>query len=262
MGEDGDRRGRIRMSAQGPDETIVLRDTFIPNGRTVPLENGWTWIASAWPIFSRAALMWIGMTLVLLVIHGVFFVLRELGFILSMLATPVFAAGLMMASRTIDQGGEPRFSQLFGGFKHRFGRLLGVGVLYLVGTALIFLIVFLIAGTSVLALIHATTPEAIVALGATALLGALIFLALLLPLLMAIWFAPALVVFHDLGPGAAMKGSFTGCLRNMLPLLLYGIVLFIASIVASIPLMLGWLVLGPVTAASIYTSYRDIYFSA
>ena len=30
-------------------------------------------------------------------------------------------------------------------------------------------------------------------------------------------------------------------------------------IVATLPLMLGWLALGPVLAASIYTAYRDIY---
>jgi hypothetical protein len=47
----------------------------------------------------------------------------------------------------------------------------------------------------------------------------------------------------------------------MLPFLLYGIVFFIAAIIASIPLMLGWLVLGPLLAASIYTAYRDIYFT-
>jgi uncharacterized membrane protein len=56
-----------------------------------------------------------------------------------------------------------------------------------------------------------------------------------------------------------MKASFTGCLRNILPFLLYSVVLFVLSIVASVPLLLGWLVLGPVFAASVYTSYRDIY---
>ena len=31
------------------------------------------------------------------------------------------------------------------------------------------------------------------------------------------------------------------------------------SIVASLPLFLGWLVLGPVIMGSIFASYRDIY---
>ena len=75
------------------------------------------------------------------------------------------------------------------------------------------------------------------------------------------WFAPALVVFHQLGPVEAMKDSFLGCLRNVLPFLVYGIMFTLLAILATIPLGLGWLVLGPVTVASIYTAYRDIYLS-
>jgi uncharacterized membrane protein len=97
------------------------------------------------------------------------------------------------------------------------------------------------------------------ALGMTMVLAMLIMFALLLPVVMAIWFAAPLVVFHDHGAVEAMKGSFTGCLKNLLPFLWYGVLLFLLSIVASLPLLLGWLVLGPVLAASVYTSYRDIY---
>ncbi len=246
----------------GPDETIVLRDNFIPQGRTVPFENGWSWIGSAWSIFRRAPGIWIGMIIALLVIYVVFAILPLAGPIASIVAGPVFTAGLMLASRTIDQGGEPQFAQLFGGFKYRFGPLVGVGVLYLVAMAAIVLVVGLVTGASLFTVFQATSPGQVMAAGETLLLAALIFFALLVPLLMAIWFAPPLVVFHEIGAVAAMKASFVGCVRNWLPFLLYGIVLFIASIVACIPFMLGWLVLGPVIAASIYTSYRDIYFSA
>ena len=244
------------------DETIVLRDAFVPHGRTVPFENGWTWIVQAWTIFSRAAGVWIGMVIALILIYVVLAVLPVAGAIASIIAGPVFTGGLMLASRTIDQGGEPLFSQLFGGFKHRFGALVGVGALYLAGMAAIVLLVVLATGTGVWAALQAQTPEAVMAAGATLLLALLIFLALLMPLLMAIWFAPPLIVFHDLGAVAAMQASFMGCLRNMLPFLLYGIVLFIASLVASIPFGLGWLVLAPVFIASIYTGYRDIYFTS
>lgn len=248
------------MSAGGPDETINLRDTYVARGRGVPFENGWTWLAAAWSIFKRAAGVWIGMIVVLCLIYIVLAVVPILGSAASLIAGPVFTGGLMLASRTIDQGGEPQFTQLFGGFKHRFGSLVGVGVLYLVGFAAILFIAVLATGASVLTLVHATTLEEWMAAGAGLLLAALIFFALLIPLLMAVWFAPALVVFHDAGAVAAMQASFAGCLRNMMPFLLYGIVWFIASIVASIPFGLGWLVLGPVTAASIYTAYKDIYF--
>ena len=247
------------MSAS-PDETLSLRDAFVAHGRGVPFENGWTWLASAWSIFKRAAGVWIGMIIVLCLIYIVLGVVPIIGAIASLAAGPVFTGGLMLASRTTDQGGEAQFTQLFGGFKHRFGPLVGVGVLYLVGFAAILFLVMVVTGGSILTVVNATTPEEVMAAGAGLLLAALIFFALLIPLLMAVWFAPALIVFHDMGSIAAMQASFTGCLRNIMPFLLYGIVWFIASIVASIPLMLGWLILGPVTAASIYTAYKDIYF--
>jgi len=36
-------------------------------------------------------------------------------------------------------------------------------------------------------------------------------------------------------------------------------VFFLLALVAMIPIGLGWLVLGPMLSASVYTSYRDIY---
>src|SRR5262249_39664681 len=83
----------------------------------------------------------------------------------------------------------------------------------------------------------------------------------LLPLFMALWFAPALAVFHQQGPAEAMKASFFACLKNVVPFLLYSVILLLLAFVASIPFGLGWLVLGPVIAASLYTSYRDIFFA-
>ncbi|HET8747557.1 MAG TPA: BPSS1780 family membrane protein, partial [Ramlibacter sp.] len=80
--------------------------------------------------------------------------------------------------------------------------------------------------------------------------------------LMAVWFAAPLVVFHERGAVDALKESFAGCLKNIVPFLVYGVIFFVLGIVASIPLALGWLVLGPMAAASIYTAYRDIYFTA
>jgi uncharacterized membrane protein len=63
-------------------------------------------------------------------------------------------------------------------------------------------------------------------------------------------------------PVAALKASFFGCLKNLIPFLLYGIVLLVLAMIATIPFGLGWLVLGPVMIASIYRSYRDIYCAA
>jgi len=243
------------------DKTVVLSGNFIAQGRTVPVENGWAWIAAAWSIFRRAIGIWIGMAVTLLIVFIVL-AMVPVGGIVNFLVTPVFGAGLVIASRTIDEGGEVQFGQLFAGFAHRFGTLLVVGLLYLVGTAVITIAVLVVTGISIFDLMNASSPEHAIALGVKFLLAVLLILALMLPLFMAIWFAPPLVVFQGLGAIEAMKASFTGCLRNVMPFLLYGVVLLIFGVLASIPAGLGWLVLLPVTAASVYTAYRDIYFAA
>jgi uncharacterized membrane protein len=247
--------------AQVADETIVSGN-FVPDGRGVPTGDGWDWISSAWSIFRARAGLWIAMVLVFGVILLALAVIPFVGQLALALLWPVFIAGFAMASRTIDEGREARFSELFSGFSHRFGALLGVGALSLVVSIVLMFVVFAVAGISMASVMGpAATPDGLLAMGTTLLLAFLIMTALMLPLFMATWFAAPLIAFHELGPVEAMKASFKGCLKNMLPFLLYGIVLLVASAVASIPFLLGWLVLAPVIAASVYTSYRDIYFS-
>jgi uncharacterized membrane protein len=93
----------------------------------------------------------------------------------------------------------------------------------------------------------------------TILLALLVGMALLVPLLMALWFAPALVYFHNEPPLDALKTSFFACLKNWLPFLVYGFVMLVLVVIAAIPFMLGFLVLGPLALISVYTSYRALF---
>ena len=103
-------------------------------------------------------------------------------------------------------------------------------------------------------------PEVMGAMaGTTMLLMFLVFMALLLPVMAAAWFAPLLVIFHQEGVIDSMKSSLFACVKNFLPLLVYSVGLFFLAIVATLPILLGWLVLGPMISISVYTGYRDIY---
>lgn len=246
--------------AQVADEIVAPRGDFLPTGRSVPTGNGWTWIVDAWSIFRAAAGTWIGVVLVLGVILIVLAVLPFIGAVASFVLGPVFTGGLMLACRDA-QNGQMRFSQAFGGFTHRFGTLATVGVFYLLGMVAIVLLASFVTGVGMFSMLGGATPGELASMGVALLLAVLIMFALMLPLVMAVWYAPALVVLNEMGAGEAMKASFFGCLKNMLPFLLYGILLTVAGVIASVPFLLGWLVLGPVLVASIYTSYRDIYFS-
>jgi len=56
-----------------------------------------------------------------------------------------------------------------------------------------------------------------------------------------------------------MKESFRGCLKNIIPFIIYGLVMFLAACVALIPFGLGMLVWIPVAVASNYVGYRRIF---
>jgi uncharacterized membrane protein len=245
------------------DETVALPNTLIPGGRKVPAEHGWTWIADAWRLFMRAPGMWIAISLTSLVIFFVLALIPFLGGIALTLLMPVLGGGVMLGCRALDEGKDLEFQHLFAGFRSAAGSLIAIGAIYLAGTIVIMVIAMVLTGASLFAVVAggAQNPAAIAAAFTTMALAALIALALAIPLVMAIWFAPPLVVLNGLGAVDAMKQSFTGCLKNIVPFLLYGVVLFVAAFIASLPLLLGWLVLGPVVAASIYTGYKDIYLS-
>ena len=245
------------------DETLVLSDDFVPGGLKQPAGHGWDWIAAAWEMFKRQPGLWIGIWLLLIVMSFGVALVPFLGNFITMLVWPVLMAGIAIGCRALDEGRELELGHLFAGFQQRTGTLFAVGGLYLAGVLAITLVVMLVVGAGVFALMSGgeADPGMMAATGGVGvLLGALIILALMLPLVMAIWFAPALVVFHKMGALDSMKMSFAACLSNLLPFLLYGVIFLALAIVATLPLLLGWLALGPVISITVYTAYRDIFF--
>jgi hypothetical protein len=244
--------------AQVADDTVIPLGNFVAAGRSVPMGNGWSWIADAWSLFRQRAGLLIGMFVVSALIMVALVFIPFIGPIAQSLLWPVFIAGFVITFGKIERGEPVEFAELFAGFRQGLGTLIATGVIGMLVSAVIVFIAIAVLGT---AFFSTASAEVTAAQLMSLALVSLVILALLVPLIMALWFAPALVVFHDMGAWEAMKASFRGGMKNMLPFLLYGIVLTIASVLASIPALLGWLVLGPVIAASIYTSYRDIYFS-
>ncbi|HEY2862620.1 MAG TPA: BPSS1780 family membrane protein [Casimicrobiaceae bacterium] len=239
--------------------------------RTVAADRGSAWWGEAWRLFLPAVGPWLLIAILLVVLNIVLTFIPLIGHLAGQVLFPVLAGGLMLGCRAIDRGQPLTVGHLFAGFGTRTGPLFVIGVIYCavaIGIALVvfgFLLVFF--GAAIVSelwhLQDLQDPMALIPvfrnMAMAVLVGALVFLLLYLPLLMAVWFAPALVVLRNVEPLDAMRLSFNGCLRNVMPFLVYGLIGVLLAIVASIPLMLGWFVLGPVTIATVYTSYCDIY---
>jgi uncharacterized membrane protein len=85
-------------------------------------------------------------------------------------------------------------------------------------------------------------------------------LVLFIPLIMATWFAPALILFGGARPGTALGVSLRAVLKNwaawIVNILTLGLLLFVAALV---PMLLGLLVAMPVMFGSLYASYQAIF---
>jgi len=157
-----------------------------------------------------------------------------------------------------------KIAHLFAGFKHA-APLVTIGGVYLVGTIVVIGIVFATSGGAHVPSVFSKSAADMEALAAALRAMAIAFAigaAVYIPLLMLIWFAPLLVVFDGLPPVEAMKLSFAASLKNMAPFMVYGVAILALWFVASIPLLLGLLILLPVLFCSVYASYRDIFAPA
>jgi len=235
---------------------------FVATGRSVAAGNGWTWITDAWELFKGQKGSWIGLFVLLAVIVIALNILPFVGPFLLIFLSPVLYGGVMLGCDSLRDGGDLTIGHLFAGFSSHTGRLIGVGVATLAAFIGVFVVVMVVFGIDMARTMMGTqpSPAQMQAMGLRFLLVPLIILALSVPIYMAVWFATPLIVLNDFSVGDALKASFSACLRNMLPFLVFGIAFFLLAIVASIPLLLGWLVLGPVLLASIYTGYRDIFY--
>jgi uncharacterized membrane protein len=236
---------------------------FIPEGRGVSAGRGWGWIADAWSFMGDQRWTFIGVILLYWLLAIAVSFVPGLGGLAVALFSPVISGGIMLGCEAVRRGGRLEVGHLFAGFQRHFGKLVAVGAISLGLGVLVAIVMVAILGVSFAGVFLGgaePTPEQFAGMGMTILLAVLIALAISIPVYMLVWFAAPLIVLADLDVGAALKSSFAACLKNIVPFLVWGLMTLLLGILAMIPIMLGWLLLGPVLMVSVYTSYRDIFY--
>lgn len=244
--------------------------------------RGWRWVARSIEIFGRAAMVWIGLNLVLLFIASALMMIPVVGGLLFALLTPVFAGGLTLGCRDREAGKPLVPMHLFAGFQANAGALVTIGGVYVVGQIAIFGLLTVIGGPELQSIMHAAVsqePDNVPATVSDRALAAVIVAgALLVPLAMSVWFAPVLAVLHRLPALQALRLSLQASLRNLPAMTVYALamgallagLLFIAkTLIGLLPASLSamgepiamiamtlWVSL---TLISAYTGYRDIF---
>lgn len=251
------------QSIASTDEPLDAGLRLVLPGKVESAGDGWTWIAQGWTLFAKAPLMWgISMVIVFVVMVAVSLV-PLLGALVFQVLQAVIVGGFVVACRSLEKGDDFDLEHLFAGFRKRFVPLATVGLLLVVGWVAIMLVFGVFVGFSVLGAFLTGDPEAMAASMMASIgvimIGTLVAVGLSVPLMAAYWFAPALVMMHDMKPVESMKASFFACFRNFVPFLVYGLVMFIAAIIAMIPFGLGMLVWMPLAITSTYVAYRRVF---
>jgi uncharacterized membrane protein len=236
---------------------------FIESGHVVAAGRGLSWWGAAWNLFKAAPGMWILTLLAFFVLYALVAIIPVLNFFAGFVAM-LMGTGLLIGCDDLHRGDSLRVGHLFAAFKTRPGRLIVLVIVTGLLSILAFFVAVLPFGLSMLPMLFGMEDMDSSMMTGTLLVSFLliflIFLALSVPIYMAYWFAPILIVKHDFGVGKAMLCSLKACAMNFVPFLVYGLVGLVLTIVAMIPLLLGLLILIPMIIASIYTAYRDIFF--
>lgn len=237
--------------------------------KTVNAGRGWQWIVEGFALFRRSPLNWIAQCLALLAIFGISTQLGLLGVLALNLLYPVFLAGLMLGCRSLESSGRMHLTHVFSAFGPAAPSLITLGGVALAAQIALSFVVILVGGEDFEQLVVASQQglekavEAVSAMDASALaraqLATSLSLALNLPLVMAMWFAPLLVVFHRRPVARSLLESVVACLKNVLPFLVYGLAVIALAVIAVIPFGLGLFLLVPTVFASIYAAYRDLF---
>jgi hypothetical protein len=253
--------------------------------------RGIRWLAQSYAMFRRHKLAWLGLLLGYYAMLVVADVVPVVGVFLAPMLKPVLSVGFLAAAWSQERGGAPAFPMLFRGFRTNVAALLPLGLVFMVGISIALAATALVDGGLLLDLLYgAPTADETPAAAARSLqqtLGnprvqlAMLFGALCAaPTILALWWAPALVVFQDARFSAALRGSLRAALRNWRAVASYALAVFAlgAILPAFVTVLLAVLLPPPLNATltavivlpyvaffvatlhiADYVSYRDVF---
>lgn len=238
---------------------------------------GMTWLAAGFRLFHRAPLAW---TLILFIYWAAMLMIAFvplLGAVVPLLLAPGLAMGFIEVARAVDDQRPPAPPLLVSAFRSQQGKaMLLLGVWYVMEIFAILLVSMAIDGGLMVEWITAGStpkPEEMSSVRMAAIVSGMLYV----PVMMAFWFAPQLVVWSNFTPIKALFFSFFAVWRNRSAFIRYGITwagltLFIGAISALITeianldsnamsafLLPVTLIVMAVAHGSFYQSTKDIF---
>lgn len=216
--------------------------------RKISVGDAMGWIGKGHGMLSGHWGVVLGALVVTVLITSALQIIPFLGAIAQLLLTPLLYAGIVKIFHRIDTENRSDFSDLFAGFSDRTNPL--------IMTAVAQFVVLLVAGAVLGGLFFLLgrdgSTAAMVVLGLLATLAMFAFMFLF-------YFAVPLIFLGQKGVVDAMKLSLDACLKNIIPFIVYTLVISLILVVAAIPILLGWLFVMPILAGAYYVSFKQLF---
>jgi uncharacterized membrane protein len=174
----------------------------------------------------------------------------------------------MNICRALEENQKVAPAMLLAGFKKHASSLVALGAFLMLGMLFASTVMVTVGGESFAALMeqmHSAEDsqmlmQAIAGGDSRVSLAVLTGLTLMLVLVVAWQYAPILVFFSGISPWLALRASFVGTLRNIVPYTVYSLIMQVLTMLLGIlPFGIGMLLLLPLGLTSLYVSYRNIF---
>src|SRR5574340_203873 len=232
--------------------------------RKVAASQGFQWVATGFRLYRKNPLLLSAAFGLLFGVVMALGLIPQVGGALSDLASPLMVAGFMAAYRALDRGSELELPHFLAGVRGPMIPLMTVGAVQLLGVLVIGQIMFAMGfdPQTVMETVKdgKASPAEMQAMMNQILPAVLTGSALFVPLVMATWFAPVLILFGGARPLTALGVSLKAVTRNWAAMMTNGLALGLLMFIAAlVPLLWGLLVAMPVLFGSLYASYQAIF---
>lgn len=233
-----------------------------------PAARGWLWVKQGYQLIMASPILAISTGLIGAMAIFLAMLVPLIGPLLAVILMPLLLAGYMRICRALEENEEVELTDLLAGFRKNTPALLSLGAFLMLGMLFASSVMVFVGGdalTTLMEEVRATDNpqvlmDALSTAGSNVSLAILLGFSLVLLLIVAWQYAPMLVFFNDVAPFAAMRDSFTGTLRNIIPYTLYSLIMqLLALILGILPLGIGMILLLPLGLTSLYVSYRNIF---
>ena len=200
--------------------------------KSVPAMHGALWVAHGYRLFRAYPFAWLALCPTVWVVLLASMFIPFAGPVIGLILMPALTAGLMLAASEAQHGRIPGPAAVLAPVRANSRAFLQLGFAYAAMVFAVMLLGLWMGGPKA----AGVPPPSTLGNPLGSLRTLMFALPLYVPILLAFWFAPALVHWHGMKPVKALFFSLAASWRNLRAFMIYGLLWVVLQIVLPLPL--------------------------